>query len=152
MAGGVENLAAGKATQFGNGGEAAAAGRKGGKASGEARRRTADLRRIAQTVLDGTYKDKNGVEVTGEELIARSLVANLANTGGKNWGKAMELVIQLTGASMTPEQKAKIKAETELAKAKAKALNGEKSSLVADDGFLDALNGTAAADWVDGDD
>lgn len=138
-----------EATQFKSGAEAVASGSKGGKASGEARRQKADLRRIVQAVLDGTYHDKNGIEITGIELVTRSLIANLANPNGRNWGKAMELIIQLTGASVTPEQKAKIKAETELAKARAKALTGEESPQIAEDGLLEALQGCAVADWSD---
>lgn len=52
----------------------------------------------------------------------------------------------------TEEQRARIdqiKAQTELAKAKAQ--NGE-STEIADDGFLEALKGSAADDWSDGDD
>ena len=132
--------------------EARENGRKGGKASGEARRKKADLRRMAQTVLDGTYKDTNGNDISGEELVIRSLVKNLANTNGRNWGKAVDILIQLTGSSMTPEQKAKIKAETELAKAKAQALTGTVDDSIADDGLIEALKGSAANDWSDPDD
>lgn len=49
------------------------------------------------------------------------------------------------------EQKAKIeqiKAQTEVLKAKTQAGNQEE---IADDGFLEALKGTAAKDWADGD-
>ena len=48
------------ATTFRSGAEAVENGRKGGKASGKARKRKADLRRMAQEVLDGTFKDKHG--------------------------------------------------------------------------------------------
>ena len=147
-----ENLKAGEATRFKAGAEQAEVARKGGKASVEARRKKADLRRMAQTVLDGTYKDTNGNDVSGEELVIRSLVKNLANTNGRNWGKAVDILIQLTGSSLTPEQKAKIKAETALAKAKAKALTGTGDDSVADDGLLEALRGSAASDWSDPDD
>lgn len=84
--------------------------RKGGKASGAARRRKADLRRMAQDILDGTYTDKNGRQFTGAELIQSGLLANLGNPNSKNWGKAMDIFIQLTGANISPEQKQKIKA------------------------------------------
>lgn len=102
--------------------EARENGRKGGKASGVARRRKADLRRMAQEILDGTYKDKNGKPFTGADLIQKGLLANLGNPNSKNWGKAMDIFIQLTGANISPEQKQKIKAEAQLAKAKAKAI------------------------------
>jgi hypothetical protein len=102
--------------------EAVKNGRKGGKASGVARRRKADLRRMAQDILNETYTDKNGKPFTGAELIQNGLLANLGNPNSKNWGKAMDIFIQLTGANISPEQKQKLKAETQLAKAKAKAI------------------------------
>lgn len=133
--------------------EAVKNGRKGGKASGVARRRKADLRRMAQEILDGTYKDKNGKPFTGAELIQNGLLANLGNPNSKNWGKAMDIFIQLTGANMSPEQKAKLKAETQLAKAKAKAADPKQAVSTVNDNFIEALNATAEGDdWSDNDD
>jgi LDH2 family malate/lactate/ureidoglycolate dehydrogenase len=133
--------------------EARENGRKGGKASGAARRRKADLRRMAQDILDGTYTDKNGKPFTGAELIQNGLLANLGNPNSKNWGKAMDIFIQLTGANMSPEQKAKLKAETQLAKAKAKAADPKQAVSTVNDNFLEALNATAEEDdWSDNDD
>ncbi|MBR1749935.1 MAG: hypothetical protein IJ740_03495 [Ruminococcus sp.] len=126
--------------------------RKGGKASGAARRRKADLRRMAQDILDGTYTDKNGKPFTGAELIQNGLLANLGNPNSKNWGKAMDIFIQLTGANISPEQKQKIKAEAELAKAKARAANPKKNVNTVDDSFIKALESTAENDWNEGDD
>lgn len=130
--------------------EARESGRKGGKASGAARRRKADLRRMAQEILDGTYTDKNGRQFTGAELIQSGLLANLGNPNSKNWGKAMDIFIQLTGANMSPEQKAKLKAETKLAKAKAKAADPKQAVNTVDDNFIEALNATAGDDWNEG--
>lgn len=133
--------------------EAVKNGRKGGKASGVARRRKADLRRMAQDILDGTYKDKNGKPFTGAELIQNGLLANLGNPNSKNWGKAMDIFIQLTGANMSPEQKQKLKAETQLAKAKAKAADPKQTVSTVNDNFLEALNATAEGDdWSDNED
>lgn len=126
--------------------------RKGGKASGAARRRKADLRRMAQDILDCTYTDKNGKPFTGAELIQNGLLANLGNPNSKNWGKAMDIFIQLTGANISPEQKAKLKAETQLAKANAKSADPKQATQRAGDNFLAALNGTAADDWKETDD
>lgn len=127
--------------------------RKGGKASGVARRRKADLRRMAQEILDGTYTDKNGKPFTGAELIQNGLMQNLSNPNSKNWGKAMDIFIQLTSAGMSPEQKAKLKAETQLAKAKAKAAEPKQASKAVGDNFIEALNATAKeSDWKEVDD
>lgn len=143
----------GKDTQFKSGDEAAENGRKGGKASGAARRRKADLRRMAQDILDGTYTDKNGKPFTGAELIQNGLLANLGNPNSKNWGKAMDIFIQLTGANISPEQKQKLKAETQLAKAKAKAADPKQAVNTVNDNFLEALNATTEGDdWSDNDD
>lgn len=125
-------------------------GRQGGIASGKARRRKADLRKMAQAVLDGTHIDQRGNEVTGEELIIHSLVKNLSMPQSKNWGKAMDLLVQLTGAAQTKEMTDKLKAEAKLAKAKAAEIEAAKNEgVVMTDNFLEALNGTAAEDWSD---
>lgn len=107
---------------------------KGGKASGKARKRKADLRRMAQEVLDGTYKDRRGNEITGEEAVIRGLVANLTDPQGKNWGKAMDLLVELLGAKQSREEKQHLKAQTALIKAKAELLN------VSDDSVLEKLD------------
>ena len=106
--------------------EAARNGRKGGKASGKARREKADLRRMAQALLDGRFTDVNGVSFTGSELVQKGLMQNLADAGGRNWGKAMDILITLTGASITPEQKEAMKAQTEKVKAETKRLNADE--------------------------
>lgn len=95
---------------------------KGGTNSGKARRHKADLRKMAQQVLDGTYTDKHGKEFTGEEAIIQSLVANVASPNSKNWGKAMELLIKLSGADKSREENQKLKAEVALLKAKIKQI------------------------------
>lgn len=107
---------------------------KGGKASGKARKRKADLRRMAQEVLDGTFKDKHGKEFTGEEAVIQGLVANLADPKGKNWGKAMDLLVQLLSANKSREEKQMLKAQTALIKARAELLN------VSDDSVLEKLD------------
>ena len=100
--------------------EARELGRKGGKRSGEVRKAKADLRKMAQQVLDGVYEDKNGNQVTGTEILIRGLVANMADPKGKNWGKAMDLLITLTSAARSEEQKKREQIELELIKAKIK--------------------------------
>lgn len=109
--------------------EARANSRKGGIASGIARRKKADLRRQAQELLDATFTDKNGKTNTGSEILMKGMIANLSDPKGKNWSKAVDFVMQLTGNSMTKEQIAKIKAETALTKAKTKALEQNGGSL-----------------------
>ena len=101
--------------------EARESGRKGGKASGKARREKADLRKMAQTFLDGTYTVK-GEEVTGAEMVWNSIMQNAADPYGRNWGKAMEMLAMLSGANVSPEQKASIRAATAKVRAETKLL------------------------------
>lgn len=110
--------------------EARERGSKGGINSGKARKRKADLRKMAQQVLDGTYTDKHGKEFTGEEAVIQGLVANLADPKGKNWGKAMDLLVQLLSANKSREEKQLLKAQTELAKAKVELMNTSDDSVL----------------------
>ena len=139
-----QNLINGAATQFGSGEEAAKNGKKGGINSGKARRRKADLRKIAQQVLDGTYTDSNtGAQMTGEELVLNSIVANL-HPNSKHWGKAMDLLVELLGADKSREEKQQIKAQTALLKAKVDVLTGaDTSALDRLDAILEGMKNNA---------
>ena len=101
---------------------------KGGKNSGKTRRRKADLRRMAQQVLDGTYTDKNGNKFTGEEAVLKGLIANLTDPKGRNWGKAMDLMITLMGANKSKEEKQLLKAQIKLMEAKVNLMSGADTS------------------------
>ena len=101
---------------------------KGGKKSAAIRKEKADLRKIAQQVLDGTYTDKTtGLRMTGEELVLNGIVANLS-PNSKNWGKAMDVLIELLGANKSHEEKQQIKAQTALLKAKVDIMTGADTS------------------------
>lgn len=104
-------------------------GKKGGIASGKARRAKADLRRAMQEALNSTFTDSKGKKATGQEIVMAGLIANLSDPKARNWGKAVEVMLLLTGQNMTKEQIAKIKAETELTKAKTKAIQQDGGSL-----------------------
>ena len=102
--------------------------RKGGIASGKARRAKADLRKAMQEALNSTFTDSKGKKATGQEIVMAGLIANLSDPKARNWGKAVEVMLLLTGQNMTKEQIAKIKAEIELTKAKTKAISDGNSS------------------------
>ena len=102
--------------------EAVKNGRKGGIASGKAKREKADMRKMAQAILDGTFEDKNGTKFTGRDLVQKGIMANLSDPNGRNWSKAMDLLVMLTGANITPEQRENIKASTEKIKAETKRM------------------------------
>lgn len=67
--------------------EARENGRKGGIASGKARREKADLRKAVQAALDGEYKTKDGQTISGSDLLVKSLMTIAGNP--KNKGAAV---------------------------------------------------------------
>ena len=125
---------------------AARNGRKGGKACAAAKRKKANMRKIAQAILDGTYK-VDGTKLKGEEIARNGIIANLMNPNSKNWSKAIDLLIMLTGANMSEKQKSKLKFEAQLAEAKAKAADPTQAMSTIKDNFIEALDGTANEDW-----
>lgn len=76
-----ENLKKGKATQFKSGEEAVRNGRKGGKASGKARREKADMRRLMAMMLEETVP--NG-DITYAQRLTQSMltIAGSPKMGG----------------------------------------------------------------------
>jgi hypothetical protein len=116
---------------------------KGGIASGEARRKKKERRRIFEDVLTGEYKDKNtGATITGEELLIQGIAVNLANPHSKNWLGTAKMVVEAMGYDASPEMRKKlnaeikkIKAETDLIHAKIDALQptgGEEAETIDD--------------------
>ena len=66
--------------------EAAENGRKGGIASGKARRERADLRRQLQIFLEADdYSDKHGNKMTGAELMVKVAVKEMSKGNPKFW-------------------------------------------------------------------
>jgi len=128
--------------------EARESGRKGGIASGKARREKADMRKMAQRLLDGSFTDKNGATFTGLELVQRGLIQNLGNPNGRNWGRAMDFLIALTSAGMSKEQREHLVAETESIKARTELLRGggeQRNGILEQliEGLKDDLHGEA---------
>ena len=59
---------------------------KGGKASGEARRAKADLRKVIQTWLESeATTNKNGEPMTGAELMAMVAVKEMSKGSARHW-------------------------------------------------------------------
>ena len=126
---------------------------KAGVASGEAKRKKKERRNIFQDVLSGTYKDKHGSEVTGEELLIRGIAVNLSDPKSRNWLGTVKLISESLGLTLTEDARKKaeaeikkIKAETELTEEKTKALRGVKDgvALIEDDDLTRALEAVAA--------
>lgn len=114
--------------------EASKNGRKGGIASGKARRRKAKMRETLNRLLtmqvevDGLSDilRSDGGNSTYEEIVCMAMIERAT----KGDVKAFEAIARYSGQS--------VQIETD-------------EEEMADDGFLDALNGTAAKDWVDDD-
>lgn len=136
-----ENLKKGELTQFRSGEEAAKNGRKGGIASGEARRRKADMRSTMNRLL--TMKAEveglsdilraDGGESTYEEIITMAMIQQAAMGNVKAFHEIKEIVGQ------TDKSDAELKnlnADTELKQARKQAVTGENET----DEALDKLD------------
>ena len=115
--------------------EARESGRKGGKASGVARRRKADLRKIAEGMITGDIS----------EMMIKSLIDIAADPGNKNAVSAFKEIRDLLGQNKTTLDKQEQKARIEALKAKTVTSSPEEI----DSSYVDALNGLADKVWDD---
>lgn len=89
--------------------------RKAGKASGEARRKKADMRKLAKMILDGEHSDKNsGKTYTGNEAIVLAMFAAATDPKSRNMMQSINKLQELSGQDKTPEEKKRIKLELEI--------------------------------------
>ena len=107
--------------------------KKGGANSGKSRRQKADMRKAAQTILDGEYSDKSGTKKTGSEILILTLFKIATDPKNKQCISAAKTLIELTNQNKSNEEISKliaeidkIKAETELTQAKTNLLTGNK--------------------------
>ena len=91
--------------------------RKGGRNAAPARKRNGDIRRAVQQILNGTYLDGNGNEITGAEAVAIAVFSIAVDTGNRNAISAARLLVDIIGQDKTPEERKKIKAETAILQA-----------------------------------
>lgn len=123
--------------------------RKAGKASGEARRRKADFRKALNTLLTAKIDNEEwtpfleslGLDSTLESAINAAMIRE-ALAGNV---KAYEAIAKYSGQT----EKTEIDQEEQnlrMAATKAKMGVGDESE-PEDDGFMDALNHSAASDW-----
>ena len=148
--------------------EAREKGRKGGKASGVARRKKADVKARLEMVMQmqadpkvAAAMSKTGIEVEDNLDV---LVAGMMKGVMKSNPQMTEKVLKLLGQDVTEAQK-QAKAELEIEKARleierqqlenekqkiwleaVKAQQGQADELP-DDGFIEALKGSALEDW-----
>lgn len=115
--------------------EARESGRKGGKASGVARRRKADLRKIAEGMITGDIS----------EMMIKSLIDIAADPGNKNAVSAFKEIRDLLGQNKTTLDKQEQKAR--IAALKAKTVTSSPEEI--DSSYVDALKGLADKVWDD---
>lgn len=139
---------------------------RGGKASGESRRKKADFRRTLNLLLTAEIDSPEytpmlkalGLDSTLESAVNAAMIRKAMNGDVK----AYEAIAKYAGQSVETEQDQKAKnleiqkLQEELEKQRMEndrlrnAMLG--SDRIADDGFLEALKGTAAEDWADEED
>lgn len=82
------------------------------------------MRKAVQSMLDNTYSDNNGKELSGAEVMALKLFKIATNEKDKNCISAIKLIIELTGQNKDTLTDKKTKAEIKLLEARIKALSG----------------------------
>lgn len=142
------NLKNTEATQFRSGSKAVENGRKGGKKSGQVRREKANLRKMMNMWLDEEHPTKKDGEVvgsaTGNQAIMNQIIANAMNPDSKNWAKSIDIILQMSGALITDEQRERQQAEIRMINAKADAMaNNDTSALDKLDNIIKSLKDTA---------
>lgn len=111
---------------------------KGGKASGEARRRKAALRKAVRALLLDVYPDSDGL--TGEEMFAAALFAAACDPNNRNLIGAARMILQLIGEDKSPMDEREQKYRIE--KLKADLRRAEEAPAVyaaADDPITEAI-------------
>ena len=97
---------------------------KGGTVSGKSRRKKADMRKAVQSMLDNTYSDNSGKELSGAEIMALKLFKIATNEKDKQCISAIKLIIELTGQNKDTLTDKKTKTDIKLLEARIKALSG----------------------------
>ena len=131
--------------------EARENGRKGGKASGEARRRKANLRQTMNAILTSEVDipewtqilEALGLDSTLETVISAAMVREAMNGNVKAY-TAIKDVLGQTSKSETDLEEQRVR----MAAAKAR-MGVDDEEEQEDDGFLDALKSTVEDDWTD---
>ena len=131
--------------------EARELGRKGGKASGESRRRKADFRKTLNLLLTAEINnpewtpvlDALGLDSTLESAVNAAMIREALAGNVKAYVAIRDTLGQTTKSEEDLEEQ-----KVRTAAAKAKTGQGDEEEMQ-DDGFLDALKGAAEDDWKD---
>lgn len=78
--------------------------KKGGIASGETRRKNASLRKAMQMLLDSTFKDKNGNDISGADALCLSMFKIASNSKDKQAVQAFRSIMELMGEAKVPAE------------------------------------------------
>ena len=133
--------------------EAEKNGRKGGKKSGEVRRRKKSMKSVlsamlnADVVSDEIYNSaaELGVDVM-EMTYQAAIMAALVRRAASGDVAAVREIRSIIGEDNDTER---VKLQKKQLAMQEKKLSGDTEELP-DDGFLNALNGSAAEDWTEG--
>lgn len=148
--------------------EAVRNGQKGGIASGEARREKRDMRERVAALMEMPADPSVARKLSGSgapvDDMADAVLAALYVKAIKGDVRAFETLMEYSGQSAKENERREIKAleirraeleaekaamENELYKMRLDAIKGVGQDDLPDDGFLEALKGTAAEDWSD---
>ena len=124
---------------------------KGGKKSGETRRRKKALKALMNELLssdivnDEIYNRTVEMGFGSNPSYGAAIVAAMVREAALGNVKAFNAITDLTGEGSSGER---VKLQKKQLAMQEKKLSGDDEELP-DDGFLDALNGSAAEDWND---
>lgn len=129
--------------------EAREFGRRGGKASGESRRRKADFRKTLNALLTAEIDspewtpvlESMGVESTLEAAVNAAMIREALNGNVKAYLAIKDVLGQTSKSDVDLE-------EQQLRMAATKANMGVDDEAQDDDGFLEALKGSVEEDWA----
>ena len=79
-------------------------GRKGGLASAKAKRKRKSIQTALRSVLDQTFEDGHGNELTGRERLVLTLFQIATNPDNRQSINAIRLILELTGDDRTEEE------------------------------------------------
>lgn len=133
--------------------EARENGRKGGKKSGETRRRKKALKSLMNDLLssgivnDDIYNMTVDMGIGADPTYGAAVVAAMVRQAALGDTKAFNAIVDLIGEGSSGER---VKLQKKQAALQEKKLSGEEEQ-TPDDGFLSALDGSAAEDWNDED-
>lgn len=136
--------------------EAKKRGSAGGKKSGEVRRRKKALKSLMNDLLSSEVFDTNiynqtaAMGISPEDMsYGAAIVAAMVKEAAEGNVKAFNAITDLIGEGSNAER---VKIQRRQLKLQEQKLTGDTDTDTPDDGFLEALSGSAAEDWSDEED